>query len=721
MAVAVVVLLANPGTVWVVGWPVRDRIDTVIRTGVPDFDTFLTGFVNVDAPWTLPVSVLTFSYGAGYPFDLAVAAVRAALFLFFLAAVLRAPHRLEPQVRHVWPTAVAVAALLSGLLTPFVVPTPLFALGWHVLLGVVWAAMFALLFALPDVVRGFRTAVWRAMRQLNTGPYDRWSAVVLAVAGGFGILAGYGLLPGVVALVPQTAQSITHVVVAVLLACSVVVLYVGLPVFLFRVLTGKIKSRTIARLTMPPSAEWPRRTDEHEATRALCVAAYQDHRLAEKVAELLMTRDLRAIAPSVGVDLRPVLLHHLAALRHRLLYYSALTVVLAMTVLVSFQSLSAVLLGLLSAAVLVVADDQRRRRVITERLAAGGPLDPSLPVDAVLRERLDAVDRAQRGNVTMFSGFRPFVGYGESLEQWSFALPVRPAGGFDGKSQDTAVEPFTALQLVGHVEQRLLAAGGSPGPVHGLRVEHRLFVNGVALADDPTLRPQPGAEPPTSLDVTEFVGDPVAAPRHYLCAHVVSSGGHIVASVFLRFTTDRRLLHVECEQAVMPPVARRYAPKESPNGRIGGRELGELVLTAPFRGVVDLLSAPFRLVWLVAFRTRCAVAGTQARRQARDERAYDHGAAASARELAADTAFHDQFQQADATRHLRSVERVALEAVTEFLERHNVDTAELRNRQTTILNKGIIQTGGTSNIGVQAVGRGAAATAENVKVEGKHR
>jgi hypothetical protein len=119
------------------------------------------------------------------------------------------------------------------------------------------------------------------------------------------------------------------------------------------------------------------------------------------------------------------------------------------------------------------------------------------------------------------------------------------------------------------------------------------------------------------------------------------------------------------------------------------------------------------------FRTRCAAAGRRARQQARDERAYDHGAAASAREIAADTAFHDHFQQADATRHLRSVERAALEAVADFLEEHGVDTTELRNRQLTIFNEGVIQTGGTTSVGVQAVGRSATAAAENLKVTGR--
>ncbi|MEV8443737.1 hypothetical protein AB0425_40735 [Actinosynnema sp. NPDC051121] len=470
---------------------------------------------------------------------------------------------------------------------------------------------------------------------------------------------------------------------------------------------------------MPTSADWPRRTDEHEVTRALCVAGYQDHRLAERVAELLLTRDLRAIAPSVGVDLRPVLLHHLAALRHRLLYYSAQAVVLAMTVLVAFQSPVAVLLGWVSAAILLVADAQRRRRVVSGRLAAGPPPDPPLPVDVVLRDRLRAIDRAQRGNVTVFSGFRPFVGYGVSLDQWSLALAVRPAGGLDGRPTTSTVVPFTAHLLVEHVARRLREVGEAPGPVSGLQVEHRLFVNGIALADDPRLRPEPDEEPVTSVDLAEFAGGPADAPRHYLCAHAVSSGGHVVASLFMRFTTGERLLHLEFQEQVMPPVDRRYAPGESPTGRIGRQELGELVQIAPWRGVVDLLSAPFRVIELALFRSRCAAVGRQARQQALDERTYDYGAAASARELAAGTAFHDHFQQADATRHLRSVESAALEAVADFLEEHGVDTTELRNRQLTIFNEGVIQTGGTTSVGVQAVGRGANAGAENLKVTGR--
>jgi hypothetical protein len=52
-----------------------------------------------------------------------------------------------------------------------------------------------------------------------------------------------------------------------------------------------------------------------------------------------------------------------------------------------------------------------------------------------------------------------------------------------------------------------------------------------------------------------------------------------------------------------------------------------------------------------------------------------------------------------------------LAALLDFLDERGVDTTEFRNRQMTILNQGVIQTGGISNVGNQAIGSEATATA----------
>src|SRR5574342_218550 len=55
-------------------------------------------------------------------------------------------------------------------------------------------------------------------------------------------------------------------------------------------------------------------------TRVLCSAVYVDNDFAGQAAFLWRRRDLRAVAPSVGIDLRPLLRHSLAALRSKRIY-----------------------------------------------------------------------------------------------------------------------------------------------------------------------------------------------------------------------------------------------------------------------------------------------------------------------------------------------------------------------------------------------------------------
>ncbi|MCP9946748.1 hypothetical protein LUX12_21265 [Streptomyces somaliensis] len=65
----------------------------------------------------------------------------------------------------------------------------------------------------------------------------------------------------------------------------------------------------------------------------------------------------------------------------------------------------------------------------------------------------------------------------------------------------------------------------------------------------------------------------------------------------------------------------------------------------------------------------------------------------------------------DARHALDALDRHALAAVRDFLEEHGVDTADFRTQSQTILNHGVLQTGGVSVVGNQAVGAGARATA----------
>ena len=89
---------------------------------------------------------------------------------------------------------------------------------------------------------------------------------------------------------------------------------------------------------------------------------------------------------------------------------------------------------------------------------------------------------------------------------------------------------------------------------------------------------------------------------------------------------------------------------------------------------------------------------------------FDYGARLSMREIATSPVYQNYFQVVDADRVTSAVQRHTLAAIREFLDARGYDTTDFRAQQQIILNQGVIQHGGTSIIGNQAIGTGASAT-----------
>jgi hypothetical protein len=64
----------------------------------------------------------------------------------------------------------------------------------------------------------------------------------------------------------------------------------------------------------------------------------------------------------------------------------------------------------------------------------------------------------------------------------------------------------------------------------------------------------------------------------------------------------------------------------------------------------------------------------------------------------------------DKEMYVKVFEKQLLFAVKGFLDAHNIDTSDIQERQTTILNSGVIVQGGEINAEALAVGTGASST-----------
>jgi hypothetical protein len=88
---------------------------------------------------------------------------------------------------------------------------------------------------------------------------------------------------------------------------------------------------------------------------------------------------------------------------------------------------------------------------------------------------------------------------------------------------------------------------------------------------------------------------------------------------------------------------------------------------------------------------------------------FNYGTVTSLRQSLSSGQYGHYFQKMDGDLYNKLFEHEVLDSLVEFLDDHNVDTSELKERQTTILNNGVMVQGGDVKAESLAVGSGARA------------
>ncbi|MFJ5266317.1 hypothetical protein ACIQAC_38275 [Streptomyces sp. NPDC088387] len=381
-----------------------------------------------------------------------------------------------------------------------------------------------------------------------------------------------------------------------------------------------------------------------------------------------------------------------------------------------------------------LATDRRLRSTMTGERFYRQPL-PAVPARPWIAARLAALKDARDGNVTVYSGYSPFLGYAATASNWSVAVPLLPAE--EPVDAGTADEPrpFTVVELIAHVREQLRAvgaggaadgAGGATeeGPetaeaLRSLTVEDRIFVSGTSVGDDGRFVLDTQISPAARLSpeaVEEIMLGPTGTVRHCLAVHVPLWGGDVVPSVFLHFSTAGRTLHLHCDNHVLGPVAAAYHVVDRLRGPLSAQGQRGVLVTAVARTARTFFRAPLDALRHARFETRHTRRMVDELTAMEQDPVYDYGARLSIREIAMSPNYHNYFQVVDAARITAAVERHTLAAIREFLDARGYDITDFRTQQQTILNQGLIQQGGMSIIGNQAIGSGASA---NQHVGGK--
>ncbi len=451
-----------------------------------------------------------------------------------------------------------------------------------------------------------------------------------------------------------------------------------------------------------------------ETTRYLCAAAYLDPRFAEDVVARVLEEEHRAVAPSYGVDLVPVIRHCLAARRRRLLRDSVLAslLLLVLPLLVaaggSLPSATQRVL-LLAWGVVFAASCLDRYEVLAARLLRDrfDPDSAPAPPSARQSRLIDQLQQNQHGNVTVYSGFSPFVGCGLDDGGWSFATDMQK--GKEHLQETLKPIPFEVEELYDRVTGALRELH-----IDRLHLENRLFVRGQDIRDQPWILPDQFARPLPRVDpalVQRFLHASTEKVRHYLTIQVIEWQGELILSIFLRFTQVGGNLFCEASYFLLPPLRQKYYTVDElrpvPDLRVAMKLVARAAATAPFLLLLAPLSVARRLLsrWTAWLKRRSM------RRRIRSNPTFDYGAATSVRQSGMSENYRHYFQKLDREMYAKLIEQQILGSIIDFLDERNIDTSDLRERQTTILNNGVILSGGSIQAESFAVGSGARARA----------
>lgn len=441
--------------------------------------------------------------------------------------------------------------------------------------------------------------------------------------------------------------------------------------------------------------------------------------MGELFIEQLLRDDLHAVVPSVGIDFLPVLQNCLDARRRRQsrdikLLAVALCGALLSLALIGFGALPLVpfpVSGMLVVAYCVVHKDLIARQRTVLRLTRHRPSDPHRRrAGDWAAARLAVINQTQKGNLSVYRDFSPFQGYGPTLSTWSLTVRLRP------KQQDSSgpVKLFTAKDISQHVKAELAGLCSPQSRAERTTFEDRVFVNGKKIPQEWMY----GAErernvsrrPVTTIsesELEEILSSPKETVRHYLCVHTSSWEGEIVASTFLHCCVESETLYLDFHQTVLSPVRIHPQARQLLNGHLPRRR--EAVSEAAFLTVPWLVLAPVRALNRWRTDVRLEHRRAQRRERAAQDPAYDYSSWFNLRNSIDTNAYDNFFQKLDVDRQCKTAQRNILASVLDFLDAHGVDTSEFRKQQTSILNHGVLQLGGTYSVKAQAVGPGAKA------------
>ncbi|HEY2116673.1 MAG TPA: hypothetical protein VGJ51_16375, partial [Candidatus Angelobacter sp.] len=216
-----------------------------------------------------------------------------------------------------------------------------------------------------------------------------------------------------------------------------------------------------------------------------------------------------------------------------------------------------------------------------------------------------------------------------------------------------------------------------------------------------------------------IIRNPAPHMRHYQHIRVVNWDGELVVSAFLRLSKPGHNLFIEVNYCLVAPLSEAYHAIDSLNPFLNWSEWLNLILLSGITAAIKAIFMPLIVLGHAVSPLHRWHERSKAKRAVRENAAFNYGSLGSLRELASVWVYRRYFQKLDKEMSVKILERQIFDTIVHFLDAKGVDTSDLKERQTTLLNNGLVVSGsGTIQAESLAVGAGSQALASKVKQGG---
>lgn len=474
-----------------------------------------------------------------------------------------------------------------------------------------------------------------------------------------------------------------------------------------------------------------------QTTRYLCAAAYSNEAFCEQVIQQTIEQEYRAIAPCYGFDLPTVIKHCLIAKKRRkkrnLLLTSVFTVCLILSLYPNSWSFALLIILLVITWIIIFRERLITRHTVVLKFFSENNYNPDYTdLETELGESqniseedsnfykkrqatkkiktiIDKIVEEQSGKIILYGKYSPFIGAGYDLGGWSFALDISNHKKNLDEIRD--IKPFTIDELYQKIEDDIIKI---KLPEIEVKIEDNFYVDGQKVRDDLN---SPFKPPYVNSNFSSKQLKLEKSNRYYKRIQITGWDGELIFSIFLRFFKfgNNHNLFSEARYFLLPPLKNSFYAIdkiESPGTLVQKFDLAWQSL------IIAILILPLSFSMNIYQLLKPAVLSINRwinKLIIKENPTFNYGAITSIRENYSSSLYRQYFQILDKEMYLKIFETTLLNSMVDFLDSKNIDTSELKNRQSEIINQGIIMSGGTINSKNLAVGRRAKVIAKKFK------